>query len=117
MQGISGVGHTSEWPGSGARQEHDGGEHSARGEVHREEFVYGDVCFVACLCLCMYVCWWEKGRKTRGLYTRETPAPVSGSILGCTHRMLDLANFFEIELAREASMCLSSSGTKPLRVG
>ena len=43
MQGVSRVEHTIKWPSSGARQEHDGGEHSARGEVHREEFVYGGV--------------------------------------------------------------------------
>ena len=117
MRGISRVGHTIKWPGSGARQEHDGGEHSARGEVHREDFVYGGGCCVACLCLCVYVCWWEKRRKTRGLYTRETPAPVSRSILGCTHRMLDLAKFFEIALARDASVCFRLRGTKPLLVG
>ena len=57
MQGIR-VGHTIEWPGSDARQKHDGGEHSARGEVHGEDFVYVGGCCVACLCLCMCVCWW-----------------------------------------------------------
>ena len=89
MQGISEVGHTVEWPGSGARQQHDGGEHSARGEVHREDFVYGGGCCVvlrACACVCMCVGGGRGGN--RGVYIPERPLPQSadpylGAPTGC----------------------------------
>ena len=74
MEGISRVGHTIEWPSSGARQEHDGGEHSARGEVHREDFVYGGGCCVvlrACACVCMCVLVGEGEEKAGFIYPRD----------------------------------------------
>ena len=74
MQGIIRVGRTIEWPGSGARQKHDSGEHSARGEVHREDFVYGGGCCVACLCLCMCVLVVEGEENAGFIYPRE-PCP------------------------------------------
>ena len=66
----------------------------------------------------VYVCVLVgEGEENTGFIYPRDPCPISRSILRCNHRMLDLAKFLEIKLAREASMCLRCSGRKPLLVG
>ena len=79
MQGTNRVGHTIDWPGSGARQEHDGGEHSARGEVHRERLCerWWVLCCVLVLvlvlvCVCGLV---GEGEENAGFIYPRDPCP------------------------------------------
>ena len=98
MQGISRVRHTIEWPGSSARQEHDGGEHSARGEVHGEDFVYGgggcdECCVLVLVCVCVLV---GEGEENAGFIYPRDPCPSQR-----IHTWVDLADVGLSEISRD----------------